>query len=214
MERLRILGVDPGTRTLGYGLVERTAGRGGPSFVYVECGLVRTPEGAPMLERLMVIGRTLSEIIEELAPDEVALELAFHGRNAASALKLGQARGAIMLLVAQHGLPLGEYAPSQVKQVVVGHGRATKQDVQQRVRLLLRMKREPATDAADALAIALCHGTRLPRLHEVEAAARSGRGRAASPAASPTVSTARGGRGPQPLPKEDPPSAARRRGSR
>jgi crossover junction endodeoxyribonuclease RuvC len=162
MQRLRILGVDPGTRTLGYGLVERTAGPRGPTFAYVECGLVRTPEGAPMLERLMVIGRTLTEIIEELAPDEVALELAFHGRNAASALKLGQARGAIMLLVAQHGLPLGEYAPSQVKQVVVGHGRATKQDVQQRVRLLLRMKREPATDAADALAIALCHGTRLP----------------------------------------------------
>jgi crossover junction endodeoxyribonuclease RuvC len=163
-ERLRILGVDPGTRTLGYGLVERTAGPRGPVLVYVECGLVRTPEGAPMLERLRVIGETLGEIIEELRPDEVALEMAFHGRNASSALKLGQARGAIMLLVAQRGLPLAEYAPSQVKQVVVGHGRATKQDVQQRVRLLLRMKREPATDAADALAIALCHGTRSPAL--------------------------------------------------
>jgi crossover junction endodeoxyribonuclease RuvC len=115
-----------------------------------------------MLERLRVIGETLGEIIEELRPDEVALEMAFHGRNAASALKLGQARGAIMLLVAQRGLPLAEYAPARVKQVVVGHGRATKEDVQQRVRLLLRMKREPATDAADALAIALCHATRLP----------------------------------------------------
>lgn len=159
MERLRILGVDPGTRTLGYGLVERAMGRTGPSFGYVECGLVRPPAGAPMLERLRVIGSTLSEIIEDLRPHEVALELAFHGRNAGSALKLGQARGAIMLLVAQAGLPLWEYAPSQVKQVVVGHGRATKEDVQQRVRLLLRMKRAPATDAADALAIALCHGT-------------------------------------------------------
>ena len=162
MERLRILGVDPGTRTLGYGLVEQVAGPRGPVLSYVECGLVRAPEGAPMIERLRVIGDTLVEIIEDLRPDEVALEMAFHGRNAASALKLGQARGAIMLLVAQRGLPLAEYAPSQVKQVVVGHGRATKQDVQQRVRLLLRMKREPATDAADALAIALCHGTRLP----------------------------------------------------
>lgn len=158
MERLRILGVDPGTRTLGYGLVERSRGPRGVVLAYVECGLVRAPEGAPMLERLRVICHTLGEIIEELRPDEVALEMAFHGRNAASALKLGQARGAIMLLVAQRGLPLAEYAPSQVKQVVVGHGRATKQDVQQRVRLLLRMKREPATDAADALAIALCHG--------------------------------------------------------
>jgi crossover junction endodeoxyribonuclease RuvC len=162
MERLRILGVDPGTRTLGYGLVERSLGPRGPVLVYVECGLVRTPAGAPMLERLRVIGETLGEIIAELRPDEVALETAFYGRNVASALKLGQARGAIMLLVAQRGLPLAEYAPSQIKQVVVGHGRATKEDVQQRVRLLLRMKREPATDAADALAIALCHGTRLP----------------------------------------------------
>jgi crossover junction endodeoxyribonuclease RuvC len=161
-DRRRILGVDPGTRTLGYGLVEQRVGPRGPVLAYVECGIVRTPEGAPMLERLRVIGETLGEIIEELAPHEVALELAFHGRNAASALKLGQARGAIMLLVAQRGLPLSEYAPSQVKQVVVGHGRATKQDVQQRVRLLLRMKREPVSDAADALAIALCHGTRLP----------------------------------------------------
>jgi crossover junction endodeoxyribonuclease RuvC len=161
---LRILGVDPGTRTLGYGLVERAAGPRGPVLAYVECGIVRTPEGAPMLERLRVIGETLAEIIEELRPDEVALEMAFYGRNVASALKLGQARGAIMLLVAQRGLPLAECAPAQIKQVVVGHGRATKQDVQQRVRLLLRMKREPSTDAADALAIALCHGSRLPTL--------------------------------------------------
>lgn len=169
MERRRILGVDPGTRTLGYGLVDRTPGPRGPVLAYVECGLVRTPEGAPMLERLRVIGEALGEIIEELAPDEVALELAFYGRNAQSALKLGQARGAIMLLVAQRGLPLAEYAPSQVKQVVVGHGRATKEDVQQRVRLLLRMKREPATDAADALAIALCHGTRSMQTTSVPA---------------------------------------------
>ncbi|MCX4245916.1 crossover junction endodeoxyribonuclease RuvC [Paraliomyxa miuraensis] len=158
---MRILGVDPGTRTLGYGLVERVAGRTGPTFAYVECGLVKAPERAPMIERLLVIAQTLTEILAELRPQEVALETAFHGRNAASALKLGQARGAIMLLVAQAGLPLCEYAPSQVKQQVVGHGRATKEDVQQRVRLLLRMKRVPATDAADALAIALCHGTRL-----------------------------------------------------
>src|SRR5690606_37315243 len=147
----RILGVDPGTRTLGYGLVERAMGRSGPSFSYVECGLVRPPAAAAMIERLKVIGDTLGEILAELRPDEVALETAFYGRNASSALKLGQARGAIMLLVAQAGLPLSEYAPSQVKQVVVGHGRATKEDVQQRVRLLLRMKRAPATDAADAL---------------------------------------------------------------
>lgn len=156
----RILGVDPGTRTLGYGVIDRIGGTGRLEFSYVECGLVRAPTAEPMVTRLHVIAQTLAEIIEEHRPDEVALEMAFHGRNAASALKLGQARGAIMLLVAQQGLSLAEYAPAQIKQVVVGHGRATKQDVQQRVRLLLGMQREPATDAADALAIALCHGTR------------------------------------------------------
>lgn len=163
----RILGVDPGTRVLGYGVVVRHASSRGLRFEYLECGVVKTPSGSSMVDRLGVIGETLSEIIAELRPDEVALEKAFHGRNAASALKLGQARGAIMLLAAQHGLPLSEYAPSQVKQVVVGHGRATKHDVQQRVRLLLRLRKEPSSDAADALAIALCHGTRAPALTAV-----------------------------------------------
>lgn len=158
----RILGIDPGTRVLGYGAVVRHDTTRGLRFDYVECGIVRTPASADMVERLGVIGRTLTEIIEELQPDELALEKAFHGRNAASALKLGQARGAIMLLASQLRLPLAEYAPAQVKQVVVGHGRATKHDVQQRVRMLLRMRKEPSPDAADALAIALCHGTRGP----------------------------------------------------
>lgn len=158
----RILGIDPGTRTVGYGVIDRVGEGHGLRFAYVECGLVRAPTGQPMMTRLHVIGTTLAEIIEEYRPDQVALEMAFHGRNAASALKLGQARGAIMLLVAQAGLPLHEYAPAQIKQVVVGHGRATKEQIQQRVRLLLRLRREPAADAADALAIALCHGTQDP----------------------------------------------------
>jgi len=166
----RILGVDPGTRILGYGVIERSSTTRGMSFDYLECGIVRTPVRGDMVERLGVIGTTLTEIIAEWQPDEIGLEKAFHGRNAASALALGQARGAIMLLAAQHGLPLFEYAPSQIKQVVVGHGRATKEDVQKRVRLLLRMKREPSSDAADALAIALCHGTRGPSLVPVPTA--------------------------------------------
>lgn len=163
----RILGIDPGTRVLGYGIVVRRSSPRGLEFEYLECGVVRTPASAAMVDRLGVIGRTLAEIIAELRPEEVAIEKAFHGRNAASALKLGQARGAIMLLAAQHALPLWEYAPSQIKQVVVGHGRATKHDVQQRVRMLLRLRKEPSSDAADALAIALCHGTRGPSLTPV-----------------------------------------------
>jgi len=156
---MRILGVDPGTRTLGYGVVDRREGRRGLTFGYVECGLVRVRPADSMQERLHVLAQTLAEIIEELSPQVVALETAFYGRNVSSALKLGQARGAIMLLVTQHGLPLHEYAPSRIKQVVAGHGRATKHDVQQRVQLWLGMQRAPAVDAADALAIALCHGS-------------------------------------------------------
>lgn len=160
----RILGIDPGTRTLGYGLVDRQGEGAGLRFAYVECGLLRAPTDEPMMVRLHVIAQGLAEIIEEHRPQQVALELAFHGRNAASALKLGEARGAIMLRVAQLGLPLWEYAPAKIKRVVVGHGRATKQQIQQRVRMLLGLRREPATDAADALAIALCHGTQSPGL--------------------------------------------------
>ena len=162
----RILGIDPGTRTLGYGMVEchrAVAGVGGGArFDYVECGLVKVDTTAQMPARLYEIACALTEIIEELRPDQVALEKAFYSRNAACALKLGQARGAIMLLVTQLGLVMSEYAPAQIKQTVVGHGRATKHDVQKRVQMLLRMRREPASDAADALAIALCHATRSP----------------------------------------------------
>ncbi len=176
----RILGIDPGTRTLGYGVIEYRRIAAGVRFDYIECGLVRVDATASMPDRLHEIARALTEVIAELTPHEIAIEKAFHGRNAASALVLGQARGAIMLLTAQLGLPLAEYAPAQIKQVVVGHGRATKQDVQQRVRLLLRMQREPATDAADALAIALCHGTRAPSLVAVDGSRGGAHGRKVS----------------------------------
>jgi crossover junction endodeoxyribonuclease RuvC len=93
----------------------------------------------------------------------VALERAFHGKNAYSALVLGQARGAIMLMVCQKRLPVVEYAPAQVKRAVIGHGRATKQNVQDRMRLMFGLRRAPDADAADALAIAACHGLLGPR---------------------------------------------------
>jgi crossover junction endodeoxyribonuclease RuvC len=113
---------------------------------------------ASMPQRLRVVADTLTEIIEEFRPDVVAIEKAYHGRNASSALKLGQARGAIMLLAAQHELPVYEYAPAQIKQRIAGHGRATKEQMQRRVQLLFRLEVAPTADAADALAIALCHG--------------------------------------------------------
>lgn len=150
---MRILGVDPGTRLVGYGLIDRR----GADFEYVECGVIRLAETDPMPRRLFTLACSLAEIIGEHRPAVVALESAFYGVNASSALKLGQARGAVMLVCAQHDLEVAEYAPALVKRAVVGHGRATKADVQTRIKLLCRLAREPSSDAADALALALCH---------------------------------------------------------
>jgi crossover junction endodeoxyribonuclease RuvC len=154
--RALILGIDPGTRTVGYGLIERAGCA--HRYAYLECGVIEVSVVSDLAHRLHVVAQAISEIIEEFAPTAMAIEKAFHGKNAASALKLGQARGAIMLLASQHALPTFEYAPARIKQVVVGHGRATKQQVQDRVQMLLRLHNTPRSDAADALAIALCHG--------------------------------------------------------
>lgn len=151
----RILGVDPGTRVVGYGLVDRVGAR----VTYVECGVLRLDDSEPMPRRLLTLATGLADILREHRPHVVALEAAFHGVNASSALKLGLARGAVMVVAAQHDLGVAEYPPATVKRAVVGHGRATKADVQARVRLLCRLAREPTSDAADALAIALCHAT-------------------------------------------------------
>lgn len=154
----RILGVDPGTRVVGYGLLDPHRGSRGLPFRYVECGVIAPRSNGDICHRLHEIAQSLSEIIVEFAPAVLALEKAFHGRNAASALKLGQARGAIMLIASQHDLPVFEYAPARIKQIVVGNGRATKQQIQHRVQSMFRLRKEPSLDAADALAIALCHG--------------------------------------------------------
>ena len=158
---LRILGVDPGTRVLGYGLVDH-AGGNGVSWRYVECGVIAVDGELPMPTRLATIASELAEVIAELSPGAVALEKAFYGKSAASALKLGLIRGAVMLLAGQHGLPVFEYGPTVIKRAVAGHGRATKHDVQQRVTMLLGLRNTPTVDAADALAIALCHANFLP----------------------------------------------------
>ena len=161
--RPRILGVDPGTRLVGYGIIDSQPGP--RAFAYVECGVIALPTKLDVADRLHQAACTLAEIIQEFQPAVLALEKAFAGRNAASALKLGQARGAIMLLAAQHGLPVFEYAPSRIKQVVAGHGRATKEQMQHRIASVFALRREPTADAADALAIALCHAqTVLPGL--------------------------------------------------
>jgi len=159
---LRILGIDPGTLRLGYGVIE-CAGGGGAKVQYVECGVISASARHARPARLAEIGRGLRELMTELRPDAVAMEEAFHGPNVQSALALGEARGVAIFVAAEQGLAITGYPPATVKLAVVGHGRATKQQIGYLVRALLAMRRTPEPDAADALAIAICHARRVPR---------------------------------------------------
>lgn len=150
---MRILGIDPGSTTTGYGLVEKTAGR----VVHVAHGRLRPPRGATLVERLTVLGRGLEEVVAAHAPDAAALEGVFVAANPRSALVLGQARGALLAALGRAGLAVAEYDPRTVKQCVAGSGAVDKQGVQEMVRRSLGLARRPAADAADALAVALCH---------------------------------------------------------
>ncbi len=154
MRPVRILGIDPGSRRCGYGVVERLAvGR----VRYVECGVVEAPERLALHHRLVEIGAGLREVVEELRPDVVAVEGVFHGQNARAALQLGQARGVALLVCGEARLEVHEYAPATVKRAVAGSGRASKEQVLRMVRTLCALGRDPKLDASDALAIAICH---------------------------------------------------------
>ena len=163
----RILGIDPGSRITGFGVVELV----GQDFRYLASGCLRL-QANDLPRRLAEIFRGMTRVIEEYAPAEVAIEQVFVKRNVASALKLGQARGAAICAAVHQGLEVAEYAPTVVKQAVVGQGRASKDQVQYMVALRLGLPALPQEDAADALAIALCHGQsrqlgrRLHGLHE------------------------------------------------
>jgi crossover junction endodeoxyribonuclease RuvC len=149
---MRILGVDPGSRVTGFGVVDCAAGRTSLRAY----GCVRTGDGA-LPARVAEIYRGVAAIITEHAPDEMAVEAVFIARGADAALKLGQARGAVIAAGAQAGLDVHEYAARRVKSAVAGTGAASKEQVQRMVALLLGMQEVPQSDAADALAIALCH---------------------------------------------------------
>ena len=156
----RVLGIDPGSRVTGYGVIDVA----GSHLRYVASGSIRTTKGE-FPERLGEIYDGVLSLIQAHAPHEVAVEEVFLARNANSALKLGQARGAALAAVVSNELKVSEYAARRVKQAVTGTGGATKQQVQHMVRVLLNLDREPASDAADALAIAICHiNTRTPLL--------------------------------------------------
>jgi crossover junction endodeoxyribonuclease RuvC len=151
---LRVLGIDPGSETLGWGVVEGS----GLKYALVDYGTVKSSPREKFSKRLLKIYEGVSEVIEKFKPDELSVEEAFYAVNVNVALKLGQVRGVVLLLGEKSGLQIGEYSPRLIKQTVVGHGNAEKHQVQEMVRLLLRMKTVPEPhDAADALAIAICH---------------------------------------------------------
>jgi crossover junction endodeoxyribonuclease RuvC len=151
---VRVFGIDPGSQRTGYGCVD-TDGR---QHRLVTCGAIALSVRTPFPERLATIHAQLVRLIAESQPDCVAIENLFHAANIRSALKLGHARGVAMLAAVEAGLPLVEYTPAEVKRAVVGYGRAEKTQVQQMIKLLLGLETVPAPhDAADALAVAICH---------------------------------------------------------
>jgi crossover junction endodeoxyribonuclease RuvC len=149
-----IFGIDPGSDRTGYGCVQTDGSR----HRLVTCGAVKTSASATFPDKLLVIHARLTTLLSECRPDAVAIENVFHAVNARSALKLGHARGVAMLAAVEAGVPIFEYTPAEVKRVVVGYGRADKAQVQQMIKLLLGLAAVPSPhDAADALAVAICH---------------------------------------------------------
>jgi len=147
-----ILGIDPGSRKTGWGVIEAN----GDKLRFVDCGVIRLPEGA-LPERLKLIAEGLDQVIRCHSPQVASVEEVFMASNPGSALKLGQARGAAVVAAMLHNVTVSEYTARQIKQAVVGSGAADKDQVQYMVRLLLKLQFNPKEDAADALAAAVCH---------------------------------------------------------
>ena len=149
---MKILGLDPGLRVTGYGVIDKT----GSTLSYITSGCIKSPDGE-LPDRLKNILNSVQEVISCYAPGEVAVEKVFVNVNPQSTLLLGQARGAAICAAVAQNLPVSEYTALQVKQAVVGNGHATKEQVQEMVKRLLKLSGHPSPDAADALACAICH---------------------------------------------------------
>ena len=148
-----VLGIDPGTARLGYGLVDRQ----GSTLTMLDYGCLETVNDRPLEQRLLLIHEGLTDLIETHRPEAVGVERLFFNKNAQTAMAVGQARGVVLLTAAEHGLPVFEYGPHEVKLAVTGYGRAPKDQVQRMVQLVLSMAQVPRPDdAADALAVAVC----------------------------------------------------------
>jgi crossover junction endodeoxyribonuclease RuvC len=150
---LRILGIDPGLRVTGFGVIEKRHGK----LEYLSSGCIKTGDGGALPERLKAILDGIAEVVATQQPNQAAIEKVFVNVNPQSTLLLGQARGAAISALVLANLPVAEYTALQIKQAVVGQGKAAKQQVQQMVRRLLNLSGDPSPDAADALACAICH---------------------------------------------------------
>ena len=151
---MRILGIDPGYGITGFGLIQADRSQ----FSLLRCGAITTPAGMDFSARLEIIYEDMKQLLEAAKPDVVAIEELFFGQNVTTGIGVAQSRGVILLAIRQAGLPIFSYKPVQVKQAVVGYGNATKHQVQDMTKRLLRLQALPKPDdAADAIAIALCH---------------------------------------------------------
>jgi len=151
---MRIIGIDPGTATTGFGVIDYGRGR----YALVDAGVITTPAGQPMPERLVTLHRELAEVLRDTRPEQAVVEQLFFATNVTTAITVGQARGVILLALAQAGLIAAEYTPMQIKQAVTGYGGARKPQIQEMVRVLLGLPEIPRPDdAADALAAAITH---------------------------------------------------------
>jgi crossover junction endodeoxyribonuclease RuvC len=149
---IRILGIDPGSRLTGYGVIDVA----GSKIAYISSGIIRLPEKS-LPDRLKIIFDGVSEIIQQYHPEHMGIEEVFFAKDPRAALKLGQARGAAIVAGVNAALPVGEYSARSVKQAVVGTGAADKNQVQMMIKQLLKLSQSPSEDAADALAVAICH---------------------------------------------------------
>lgn len=151
---MRILGIDPGTAIVGFGAIESVSGK----FNLLDAGVIRTPAKEQDSKRLKIIYDELEQIVKQNKPDALSVEKLFFAKNVTTAMSVAQARGVIMLCGEQHGIPVFEYTPLQIKQAVTGYGKAEKYQIQEMVRTILRLKEAPKPDdCADALAAAICH---------------------------------------------------------
>lgn len=156
-----IIGIDPGTRITGYGIIALH----GSSYQVLDYGCIRPPPDWKLSDRYLAIYNGIEALLDQHAPQALVVETQFGGKNIQSVLKLGMARGVAIIPAKKRGIPVYEYAPKKAKSAVVGNGSASKEQVQGMIQLLLKLPKPPIPDAADALALAVCHAQAIPLLH-------------------------------------------------